>query len=97
MPYRGNTSTIRLKENVQPMGDTSAVMNLRPVTFIFKSDESKSKQYGLIAEEVAQVMPDLITLDDKGQPYHVSYHLLPAILLNEIQKLVKRVQALEAK
>jgi trimeric autotransporter adhesin len=89
-------STARLKENIKDMGPTN-VMKLRPVTFNFKHDESKSNQYGLIAEEVAKVMPDIVIYDEAKQPLSVQYHLLPAILLNEIQKLNKRIEALEAK
>lgn len=89
-------SSIRFKENVQEMPQT-AVMKLRPVTFTYKSDENKSKNFGLIAEEVEKVMPELVVYDDKKQPISVQYHVLPAILLSEIQKLNKRIEALEKK
>ena len=89
-------STQRLKENIQPMTDTK-ILNLKPVTFTFKNDSSKSKQFGLIAEEVAKEMPELVTVDADGKPYHVSYHLMPSILLYEMKKLIKRIEVLEAK
>lgn len=87
-------STRRLKDNIKDMGTTN-VMKLRPVTFNFKSDQSKSKQHGLIAEEVQDVFPDLVTYDAENKPYSVKYHDLPAILLNELQRLAKRVEVLE--
>ena len=81
-------SSARFKENIEPMGnDSSFIYKLRPVTFNYKKDASKSKQWGLIAEEVAVVEPRLAAYDNEGVPESVKYHELPAILLNEIQKL----------
>lgn len=92
------TSSRRFKENIQDMGDaSSAIMNLRPVTFNYRSDKTKTLKTGLIAEEVALVMPELVSFDETGMPYTVSYHELPALLLNELQKLSKRVDALAQK
>lgn len=97
-------SSERFKENIQEMGSSSdKIMNLRPVTFNFKDGKgpfgdtsgSKTKQYGLIAEEVDKVMPDLVVYDDEKLPFSVKYHDLPALLLNEIQKLSKRIEFLE--
>jgi hypothetical protein len=87
-------STKRLKNDIKDMGPTD-VMKLRPVTFTFKNDQSKSKQHGLIAEEVQDIFPDLVTYDADNKPYSVKYHDLPAILLNELQRLAKRVEILE--
>ncbi len=86
------SSSARYKENVVPMGsDTDRLMNLRPVTFNMISDESKSKRYGLIAEEVALVFPELVVYKD-GQPETVKYHDLAVMLLNEFQKLKKQME-----
>lgn len=83
-------SSIRYKQDVLPMGDASnPLLKLRPVTFHYKeadADGTKPLQYGLIAEEVAQVMPDLVVADEDGTPETVAYHLLPSLLLNEYQK-----------
>lgn len=80
------SSTRRVKENIQPMGsDSNALMQLQPVTFNYISDQTKKKQYGLIAEQVAQVFPDLVVYDKDGQPETIKYHDLPAILLNELK------------
>ena len=89
------SSTRRLKDNIQDMGmDSSAIMQLRPVTFEFKQDVNRNKQYGLIAEEVEEIFPRLVVKDD-GQPTSVKYHELPALLLNELQKQNMRISELE--
>ena len=83
-------SSQRYKEDIQPMGDISdALMRLRPVTFRYKQaavDGSKPVQYGLIAEEVEQVMPELVTHNKDGSLQSVAYHVLPSLLLSEYQK-----------
>lgn len=90
------SSSLRFKENVQDLADQSSpILNLRPVSFNFK--DSGSLGYGLIAEEVASDFPYLCATDDEGLPFSVKYHELPALLLNELQKAVKRIADLEAK
>jgi hypothetical protein len=83
-------SSQRYKEDIQTMGDvSSALMRLRPVTFRYKQaavDGSKPVQYGLIAEEVEQVMPELVTHNKDGSLQSVAYHVLPSLLLSEYQK-----------
>lgn len=89
-------SSRRFKENIHDMSDYSSdIYKLRPVTFNYTVGDDHSLQSGLIAEEVASVMPALVVNDKEGLPQTVKYHDLPALLLNEIQKLSKRVQALE--
>jgi hypothetical protein len=82
------------------MGDrTSALMKLRPVTFLYKPEYAngdRTQQYGLIAEEVAKVYPDLVAYDNDGQPYTVRYQYITTMLLNEVQKQYHRAEA-EAK
>ena len=97
--YIGNiTSSRRFKENIKDMGDdSSSIMSLRPVSFTYKSDPDGRKKLGLIAEEVAEIMPQIVSFDEEHQPYTVSYHELPALLLNELQKMAKRIAILEAK
>lgn len=89
------TSSARYKEDIQDIGDgSSALMRLRPVRFHYKHefDPSGIEQYGLIAEEVAKVSPDLVVYDEKGQPQTVRYHFLNALLLNEMQRQARRVE-----
>ncbi|MFZ0793534.1 MAG: tail fiber domain-containing protein, partial [Candidatus Korobacteraceae bacterium] len=90
-------SSRRFKEQIADMGDsTSALMKLRPVTFIYKPEFAKGDrtlQYGLIAEEVAQVYPELVAYDNDGQPYTVRYQYLTPMLLNEAQKQYRRAEA----
>ena len=84
------SSSRRFKENILDMGDSSSkLLNLRPVTFFYKSqfdDGSHALQYGLIAEEVAKVYPEMAAYDKDGQPYAVRYQMLAPMLLNEFQK-----------
>ena len=84
------TSSRRFKEEVQDMGDvTSGLMKLRPVTFYYKpeyANGSRLLQYGLIAEEVAEVYPELVQYSETGEPNTVYYQFVNAMLLNEVQK-----------
>ena len=87
-------SSRRFKEQIRNMGDsTTALMKLRPVTFLYKPEYDKGPrtlQYGLIAEEVAEVYPELVAYDKDGQPYTVRYQYLATMLLNEVQKQYRR-------
>ncbi|MGH9779231.1 MAG: tail fiber domain-containing protein, partial [Candidatus Acidiferrales bacterium] len=93
------SSTRRVKEDINAMGEASAgLLRLRPVVFRFRqpmADGSKPLQYGLIAEEVAEVMPELVVYNAEGQPQTVQYHVLPALLLNEIQRQQAQVNRQE--
>jgi hypothetical protein len=107
-------SSIRFKEDVHDMAAASdGLMRLRPVTYRYKqpyTDGSKPIDYGLIAEEVVEVYPDLVVKDADGQIQTVQYQKLTPMLLNEVQKehklleqqgktielLEKRLAALEA-
>ena len=82
-------SSRRFKHDIADMtSDISQnIYKLRPVTFVYNSDESDTQQYGLVAEEVAEVLPALVVHDEEGVPYTVRYHILPMLLLNEVQKL----------
>jgi hypothetical protein len=90
-------SSRRYKEDIKDMGAASAgLMQLRPVTFYYKPKYAQGEhtlQYGLIAEEVAKVYPDLVQYDKNGRPQTVYYHLINAMLLNEVQKQHRQLQA----
>ncbi len=94
------SSSRRFKEDVHDMGDASrGLMQLRPVTFRYKApfgDGSKPMQYGLIAEEVAEVYPDLVAHSADGQIETVKYQVLDAMLLNEVQQQQADIRALRA-
>ena len=80
-------SSERFKTAITPMGSNSAKLEqLRPVTFKLKSDAKGTRQYGLIAEEVAKVYPELVIRDEKGRIDGVRYDELAPMLLNEMQK-----------
>jgi len=93
------SSSRRFKDDIQDMGDTSRdLMRLRPVTFRYKkpfADGSKPIQYGLIAEEVAEVYPDLVAHSADGQIETVKYQVLDSMLLNEVQRQQAEIRGLE--
>ena len=93
------SSSRRFKYDINDMDQASnGLLRLRPVTFRYKqaqNDGSHPLQYGLIAEEVATVYPDLVQFDKTGEPQTVLYHLLPAMLLNEMQKQHGQIEALK--
>jgi hypothetical protein len=91
------SSARRFKKEIQPMDNTSeAILALKPVTFHYKSDNTNTPQFGLIAEEVAEVNPDLVVRDENGDIYTVRYEAVNAMLLNEFLKEHKKVEELEA-
>jgi septal ring factor EnvC (AmiA/AmiB activator) len=77
------------------MGEQSDVlMKLRPVAFYYKPelDDTQTRQYGLVAEEVAKVAPELVVFNQDGTPETVRYHFVNAMLLNEVQKQRRRIE-----
>lgn len=82
-------SSARFKEAIKPMDKTSeAILALKPVTFRYKHelDPNGAPQFGLVAEDVAKVNPDLVGRDEQGKPYTVRYEAVNAMLLNEFLK-----------
>jgi hypothetical protein len=93
-------SSRRFKEDIREIGaESDGLMRLRPVAFTYKReiDPTGLPQYGLIAEEVAEVYPDLVAHGPDGQPEAVRYHLIDALLLNEVQKQHRVIEDLEAR
>jgi Chaperone of endosialidase len=92
------SSSRRYKQDITDMGATSnPLLKLRPVTFRYKEADDQGQhpvQYGLIAEEVAEVMPELVVRDEDGRPETVAYHTLSSLLLNEYQQQHRDMQAL---
>jgi hypothetical protein len=95
------SSSARTKDDVADLGDTSQrILQLRPVRFTYKqpfANGSRPVQYGLIAEEVADVLPELVARDADGEIETVKYHVLPTLLLAEIQRLERERQAQAAR
>jgi uncharacterized coiled-coil protein SlyX len=88
-------SSRRFKNEIKPMEQTSeAILALKPVTFHYKSDSTGTPQFGLVAEEVAEVNPDLVVRDENGEIYTVRYDAVNAMLLNEFLKEHRTVQEL---
>src|SRR5207248_1614817 len=90
-------SSARFKEAIKPMEKASeGILSLKPVTFRYKEDAERTPQFGLIAEEVAKVDPDLVIRDEQRRIYTVRYDAVNAMLLNEFLKEHRKVQKLEA-
>jgi hypothetical protein len=93
------SSSRRYKEDIHDMGDASrGILQLRPVTFRYRKpfdNGSKPIQYGLIAEEVAKVFPDLVARSADGQIETVKYQLLDSLLLNEVQRQEREIRDLK--
>jgi len=88
-------SSARFKENIEPMDKASeAILSLQPVTFHYKKDLDPDgiPQFGLVAEQVEKVNPDLVARDEQGKPYTVRYEAVNAMLLNEFLKEHRKVQ-----
>jgi hypothetical protein len=86
-------SAARFKKEIKPMDKASeSVLALKPVTFQFKSDKTNTPQFGLVAEEVAAVNPDLVVRDKTGEIYSVRYEAVNAMLLNEFLKAHRRME-----
>jgi hypothetical protein len=75
---------------------SEAILALKPVTFQYKSDNNGTPQFGLIAEEVAQVNPDLVLGDSEGKVCTVRYEAVNAMLLNEFLKAHRKLEEQEA-
>jgi endosialidase-like protein len=90
------SSSGRFKKDVKPMDNASeALLGLKPVTFHYKTDKTNRPEFGLIAEEVAKINPDLVVRDESGAIYTVRYEAVNAMLLNEFLKEHRKVERLE--
>ena len=98
------TSSRRYKENITPVINHDKLMQLEPVQFTYKVDNEKRKQYGLIAEDVYEIYPELVVHNNKGEIETVRYDQLHALLLkglqsqqaeiNELKNIVEKQQRL---
>ena len=91
------SSSRRFKKQIEPMDQASeSILALKPVTFNYKTDKTNTPQFGLVAEDVAAVNPDLVVRDENGEIYSVRYEAVNAMLLNEFLKEHRKVSQLEA-
>src|SRR5207248_1878654 len=94
------TSSARFKDEIKPMDKVSeAILALKPVTFRYKKelDPVGMPQFGLVAEQVEKVNPDLVVRGKEGKPYTVRYEAVNAMLLNEFLKEHRRVEQQQRK
>ena len=90
------SSSIRYKENVHTLGEDSAVLHkLRAVSFTYKDRPADRKEYGFIAEEVLEHIPDIVVYNKEGEPETIQYHKLYGLMVSEIQQNRKKIEALE--
>src|SRR5439155_15589680 len=93
-----STSSARFKDDIKPMDKASeAILSLQPVTFRYKKDLDPKAipQFGLVAEQVQKVDPELVVRDEQGKPYSVRYEAVNAMLLNEFLKEHRTVEQLK--
>src|SRR5207253_4718610 len=93
------TSSARFKDGIKPMDKASeAILALQPVTFRYKHelDPEGIAQFGLVAEQVEKVNPDLVARDEQGKVYSVRYEAVNAMLLNEFLKEHRKNERQEA-
>lgn len=104
------TSSRRFKENIQPLESSSKqlenILKLNPVTYTYKNGSSLEQNedaseirpsIGLIAEDVFELIPELVNLDQTGQPFSLDYGAVGVLLINAIKELNARIQVLEQK
>ena len=93
------TSSARFKDDIRPLKNPDRLQDLRPVSFRYKPEllghGDTPLEYGLVAEEVARVFPELVVNDADGKPYTVRYQLLTPLLLAEIQRQEEEIEALK--
>jgi hypothetical protein len=95
------SSSRATKQDIQDLGPLAdRLLELRPVAFRYRqhaaTDPDTPLQFGLIAEEVAEIFPELVIFDEEGKPETVKYHLLSALLLGEMQRLHDRLESVES-
>jgi len=90
-------SSIKYKENVKDLENTSKIYNLRPVSYTLINDETHQEKYGLIAEEVNEIYPNLVVRDKLGDISTIKYDSLIPFMLNELIKQNKTIEILNAK
>jgi len=91
-------SSARFKEQVKRMDKVSeAILALRPVTFRYKNDVDPyaTPQFGLVAEDVDRIDPELVIHDEQGKPFSVRYEAVNAMLLNEFLKEHRKVEQMQ--
>ena len=81
------SSSARYKKEIHDLNDQpDRLAQLRPVSYVYKSDDTNTTQYGLVAEEVEDVYPEIVVKNQEGQPESVQYQELIPLLVAEIQK-----------
>ncbi|MCX7955379.1 MAG: tail fiber domain-containing protein, partial [Bacteroidales bacterium] len=89
-------SDIKLKENIESIKyGLNEILQLKPVFFNFKDDKNKKKQIGLIAQEVQQVIPELVNKHEESGYLSIDYSKFVPVLINAIKDLKKEIDELK--
>jgi trimeric autotransporter adhesin len=91
-----NASSRRFKHDIKPIENSEVILALKPVAYHYNNDATNSPDFGLIAEDVAEVAPDLVIRDEEGKPLSVHYQGVNAMLLKEFIKEHKKVEEQQA-
>jgi hypothetical protein len=91
-----NPSSRRFKHDIKPIENSEVILALKPVTYHYNNDATNTPDFGLIAEDVAEVSSDLVIRDEEGKPLSVHYQGVTAMLLNEFIKEHKKVEEQQA-
>lgn len=90
-----STSDLRLKENLQPVSNSESLYKINAYTFNFKSDQSKKRKYGLIAQDLAQYFPETVTMGEDGY-LRVSYDSLVPVVIELLKAQKKEIDNLKS-
>lgn len=90
-----STSDLRLKENLQPVSNSEFLYKINAYTFNFKSDQSKKRKYGLIAQDLAQYFPETVTMGEDGY-LRVSYDFLVPVVIELLKAQKKEIDNLKS-
>ena len=90
-------SSAKYKDNIVDMESVDWLYRLRPVNFTYKTDDSKLKQYGLIAEEVEKVKPEFVSYNKDGSPETVSYSFMISPLIKAVQEQKSMIESQQVK
>jgi len=91
-------SSKEFKHSIAPIGDySSKVLDLTPVTFVYNNDQDNNNQLGLIAEDVAELFPELVILNEDSKAIGIRYDLLSVLLLNELKKVNVEIKKIKSR
>jgi hypothetical protein len=90
------SSSIKVKENIEPIPyGSETIKKLNPITYTRKDEDNGNKYIGFIAEEMIEVIPEVVGLDKNGSPKGILYEEIVSVLTKSLQEVLERLDALE--